>query len=498
MSDVTVTQPVTDERSTTVQLLTLAAPIIAMMISRMLMSFIDFAMVSQLGTEAQAAISPASIFVFFLGCLGLGIANGVQTFVAQSEGRGEPEQCGSYAWQGLYIAMIFAVLTLPASLTTESWYGAVARLGNHPDAVRQMQVDYVRLALWSIAPAILCISFNGFFNGVQKPWITAVAVTASLVTNVCGNWLLIFGNLGFPELGIQGAAISTVIAWCVRAGVLMLALITPRFDRQYNTRRALAPDGRKLKRLVGVGAPTSIGWLVDIGSWLVFMMLIVPMFGEAAMAASNAGFQYMHLSFMPALGIGIALCSKVGFFIGEGKPETAFRWTRVAFGLTGTYMGAIGLLFFFAGPQLTWLFNDDPEVIAAGGIILAWAAVFQVFDAMAITHMNALRGAGDTRIPAILLGTTCYTVFIGGGWALATWRPDLGLHGPWSMCTLYIIVVGLLLLWRWKGGAWRNIRLFDDHAARTVVDVPDESPLPVALDEAAVSADDAPEGTAPR
>lgn len=451
-----------EDLQATSELLRLAAPIVAMMVSRMAMTFIDFVMVSQLGTEAQAAISPASIFVFMVACVGMGIAHGVQTFVSQADGRGAPQQAGAYAWQSFYIAAIGQIVMIPVLLTTEIWFSWIAALGQHPPAVEQMEVDYIRISLWAVAPSIICIGLNGFFNGVQRPNITFLAVLASLIANVIGNWLLIYGNLGFPAMGISGAAVSTTIAWCVRATVLLIAMLQPYYHERYATRSSFPFSRQKMKGLLKIGAPTSVQWIVDIGSWSAFMTLIVPLFGTVAMAATNVGLQYMHLSFMPAIGIGIALCSQVGYAIGAGDPDKATQRTRVAFGLTVAYMGVVGILFFVLREPLMRLFNDDPDVVSAGSWVLIFAAIFQVFDAMSITYINALRGAGDTRYPAVITALCCWVVFIGGGYAIALLAPQLGLTGPWAMCTLYITLLGLLLWLRWKHGAWRRISIFEE------------------------------------
>lgn len=446
------------------ELLRLALPIIGMTVSRMAMGFIDFVMVSQLGTEAQAAISPATIFVFALACFGMGAAQSIQTFVSQADGRGEPQRAGRFAWQALYMAAFFGVLTYPVVVTTDVWYAWIAAAGNQPPRVAALVADYVRISLWSVAPAVACAGLDGFFNGVQKPRVALIATLTSLVANVIGNWLLIFGQWGFPAMGIAGAALATVIAWMVRAAILVAAMLLPEFDRRFRTRRALGLAPAELGQILRVGGPIGVQWLVDIGAWVVFMALIVPPFGTVAMAASNVALQYMHLSFMPAIGIGVALCSQVGFAIGEGRPEGAIAKTRVAMWVTGAYMGAVGLLMWLAGEPLMRLFNDDPEVIRTGRWVLIWAAIFQVFDAMGITYMNALRGAGDTRWPAIVVGLCCWVIFVGGGYAIMLVLPQLGFNGPWMVCTTYICVLGLLLWWRWHRGGWRAIRLFDETA----------------------------------
>lgn len=457
--------------SATTQLLRLALPIIGMMVSRMLIGFIDFVMVSQLGTKAQAAISPASILVFTLACVGMGVATSVQTFVSQADGRGEPRQAGAYAWQTLYIAAAAGVLTWPIATLTPVWLGWIAAVSQHDATVAALEIQYVHIALWSVPAAVLSIGLDGFFTGVQKPRVSLLAVLLSLAVNAGGNYVLIFGKLGFPEMGIAGAAVATVIAWSSRALFLAGAILLPGFDRRYKTRRSMALCSAKLAGMLRIGGPTAVQWLLDIGSWVVFMAMIMPPYGTDAMAASNVALQYMHLSFMPAVGIGIALCSQVGFAIGEGAPDRATKRTRTAMRLTGIYMGTIGLLFVLARTPLMNLLSEDPAVIAAGTWVLIGAAVFQVFDAMCITYMNALRGAGDTRWPAVMVALCCWVIFIGGGLLVGRVLPQFGLLGPWAMCAIYIIVLGLLLRWRWRGGHWRKIRLFDRPAA-------DELPVP--------------------
>lgn len=464
--------PAGQGRSPTRELLTLALPIIGMMISRMLMGFIDFVMVSQLGTVAQAAISPATIIVFAIACPGMGVANGVQTFVSQADGRGESRECGAYGWQTLYIALVAALFTWPLAETTPVWYGWITALSEREPAMAALEVTYARIAIWSVPLAVMSIGLNGFFMGVQRTRVVLVAVILSLVVNATGNYLLIFGKLGFPQMGIAGAAVATVIGWGVRCGVLVGAMLLAGIDRRYNTRRSLAWSTRKLRKLVFVGGPTAVQWLVDIGSWVVFLAMIMPPYGTYAAAASNVGLQYMHLSFMPALGIGLALCSQVGFAIGEGKPEKAAAQARVAMRLTGGYMGTIGLLFVVGGYPLMRLLSDDPEVINAGVLVLIGAAIFQVFDAMCITYMNALRGAGDTRWPAVATFLCCWGVFIGGGLAVGRMLPQAGLLGPWAMCAAYVILLGLLLRRRWRVGPWRSIRLFEEPAGAAELKAP--------------------------
>lgn len=443
------------------ELIKLSLPIIGMAISRMAMGLIDFVMVSSLGTEAQAAISPATTLVFALACIGMGASQSIQTFVSQADGRGEPHKAGGYAWQAFYIAAVFAAFTVPAVWGLDVWFAWIASKDFDP-VVAKLETDYLRIALWCVPPAVACAGLQGFFNGVQKPSIALLATIVSLGVNAVGNYALIFGHFGFPAMGIAGAAIATVFAWIARMVFMAGAMLLPRFDQRYHTRRAMALSFERISAIARIGGPVGLQWLVDIGSWVVFMNVMMPPFGKSAMAASNIAMQYMHLSFMPAIGIGMALCSQVGHAIGRGRPDHARIKAWVAMRLTGVYMGAVGVGMLAGGALLIDLFSDDPQVIQTGRMIMVWVAIFQVFDAMTITYMNALRGAGDTRWPALMVGFCCWVIFIGGGCLAVKLAPQWGVNGPWLMCTVYVIVLGVALLMRWRGGSWQRIRLFDD------------------------------------
>lgn len=472
-------------------LLRLALPIIGMTVSRMLMGFIDFVMVSMLGTEAQAAISPATIFVFVIACIGMGAAQAVQTFVSQADGRGEPGRAGAYTWQSIHLALISIVFTLPLALYVGAWYGPLGHMAQHPPAVTALEVAYLSTALWSIPPSVACAGLQGFFNGVQKSGIALIAILISLVANVIGNWALMFGHLGLPEMGIAGAGLATAISWTIRAAVMFGAMLLPKYHARFNTRDTWRLHLPYLRDLIRVGGPTSVQWLVDIGSVAVFLGVMMPFYGKVEMAAANIAIQYMHLAFMPAIGIGIALCSQVGFAIGEGQPDAVARKTRVAMNLTGSYMAVIGVLLFALRGFWMRLFNDDPAVIDAGGWVMIWVALFQVFDAMGITYMNALRGAGDTRVPAIITFVLAWGLFVGGGLAVTYGLPQFGINGPWFMFTLYIAALGLLLKWRFDTGHWRNIRLFDQpQAAREGEPIATAEPAPVMPPAAVLGAED--------
>ncbi|GMU32412.1 MAG: MATE family efflux transporter [Planctomycetia bacterium] len=436
----------------------LALPIVGSTMSGMLLGFTDFLMVSRLGTAATAAISPCTMLLYSVLCLGLGMANSVQTYAAQSMGRRRPAEAAAYAWQSVYIGGVFVLIAYPVSRLMPLLWGAVG----HEPTVQAMEVAYSQVVLWCMPPAIMCVGLEGFFNGIQRPKVALVSVLTAVGFNVLANYALIFGRLGMPEMGIRGAAVATLISWMIRLMMLGMVFLSREFRSSFRTNESWRPSGERIRAIIRLGGPTGIQWMLDVGSWFVFLTVLIAGFGTRTLAASNIALQMMHVSFMAALGIGGAVMSLVGHAIGEKKPELAAMRARAGLVLTMSYMAFIAVVFVTTGRHFVGLLSSDAEVITIGTHVLFWAAAFQIFDAMGITYVHALRGAGDTRWPSILVIICNWGVFITGGYLVSRHVPQLGYHGPWMMCTTYIILIGLALRWRFMRGAWRKIRLFTD------------------------------------
>lgn len=455
-------------RADVAKLMLLALPSIGFSLSRLLLGQMDFIMLTRTGTEPTAAIVPATFFVFLVQSFGMGVAMTTQTFVSQSMGRGQRGEGSPYVWQSLYIAAFFAAISpLAVALMPGLW-----SLIGHAPAVRELEIAYCQITLWSMALAVACAGLDGFFNGIQKPRVAFMAILAAVVVNGISNYVLIFGKLGFPAMGIRGAAIATVVAWATRAAILLGTFLTGEIAREYKTRVHWRINRARLMQMLGVGGPTGIQWLLDVGSWFVFSAWLIGRLGESVLAASNIAINYTYFSFMPAIGVGIAVSTLVGHSIGANDRPAARRYANVGMVIAGAYMALLGLVLVAGGRQLMALFSADAEVIEIGIALLIWVAVFQVFDAMQIIYTNALRGAGDTKWPAAVVALHCWVIFVGGGWLMLRVAPSWGYHGPYLMATIYIATLGCVLWWRWAKGPWERIDLLGARKAEAAADVP--------------------------
>jgi MATE family multidrug resistance protein len=197
-------------------------------------------------------------------------------------------------------------------------------------------------------------------------------------------------------------------------------------------------------------------------AWSVFGMWVMGQFGTAAMAGNNFMFQYMKVSFMPAFGISVAVTALVGRYIGMGRPDVAAQRANLAFTICAAYMLSCGLVFFFARFALISFFSRDALVVRYGAILLTFGAIYQFFDALYIVYNGALRGAGDTFVPAVATAGLNWTMTVGLAYFVAHYFPRFGVAGPWTSASLYGMILGTFIWLRFHRGAWKGIHLEAD------------------------------------
>ena len=445
-----------EDESSLKYMLKLAAPMVVTTISFTIMQFVDRYMVSRLGTEALAAILPAGFASFLPSGFAIGAMASLSTFVSQSLGRGDKRSCSNYFWQTIYIGLAYFLLVVVIMWPAAPW---IFKMMGQPEAVAEMEVIYFRIILYAHILAVINWSGNQFFMGIHRPTITMCASLSGQIVNVAANYILIFGKLGLPAMGIAGAGWGTFIGIAVAAVINMAVFLSRGMNTVFMTRRTLHLDFRKMYDLLKVGLPAGFGLMVNVAFWGMILFALVGRFGTEALAATSAVLSYTSLSIMPVVGIGTALAAAVGKTIGAGKKELATRQTRVCLRVALVYMGFVGISFFIFRDTLMAFWSSDEEVIKIGVNILICAAIYQVFHAARVIYGGALRGAGDTLWLAIV--SAVGVVILGlGGLLIVTLSVGLETLGPWIMATISIIAVGLANYWRFKSNRWMKIDLF--------------------------------------
>ena len=391
------------------------------------------------------------VFISFFG----GVLSCTNTFVSQSLGKRDYADCSSYAWQGIYIGVIGGSLFILLWPLAPYLFGA---MGHGKDIV-PLETVYFQWRLFSVSGMAVVITLSGFFQGIGRPRVNMVSAVLSNGLNIFLNWLLIFGKWGFPQMGIAGAALATSIAVGVHALILTSAFLFGALAKRFHSRAAWRWDTKRARQLWSLGWPAGLNWMLDVACWGVFMAVIVGRLGENTLAASNIAGMIMHLSFMPTMGLRIATTALVGQYAVRKDFRGARSRTRTTLIMAIGYMFVMGLIFFFFRYQLIAWFRPEPEIVELGSKALILAAIFQAFDAMCIIYSGALKGAGDTRFPAMMSILYGWVIFLPASLLMTRVLP-WGIAGAWGGATIFIIVLGVTLHWRWRRGAWEKIDIF--------------------------------------
>jgi MATE family multidrug resistance protein len=430
-------------------------------------------MVSWVGPSVFAGQSVGGLVAFLPESFAIGALSVVNTFVSQNLGARRDRRCGQYAWSGAIMVAAFMVLVLPLAAFGRQIFAAIG----HSPAVQTNEVLYFRYMILSM-PVTLSISvLEQFFYGIHRPRVVFAAAIAANALNIVGDYVLIFGKLGLPALGLRGAAIATMSCWGVQLTILASVFLSGRMHARYATRNARAARLWQCKDIVRIGWPAGLNFIIDIACWNVFTVFLVGRFGTGQLAAANVAARYISLSFMPAVGISVAATALVGRYVGEGRLHLARLRVRTAAVAAVIYMGVCGAAFLAFRHNLIGAFVnigdqraaaegiDLSSIVTYGGRIMVCAAVFQMFDAIGIVYTGALRGAGDTRWPLVVSGVMAVVMLVGGATAMVLLLPQLQSLGPYLAATAYIIALGGVMFWRFRSGTWEKIDLLGDPAA---------------------------------
>ena len=444
-----------------VELLTLAAPTVAQMLGYVLMQFTDTLMLSRLGGVEPTAVGNAGMFAFAVISLGFGTMWVVNTLVSQAFGRGDAPACGRYLWAGVWFGLAYGLVALAAIPLGRP----VFDLAGHEPRLAALEADYLTINLWFTAPRLIAAAGGQFLLAVDRPWRVLVATLAAVGANAGANWVLIFGHLGFEPMGVAGAAWGTNVGGLVELAVIAAMVFGSRtVRRDYGVTR-VGLRWAEIKTLLRVGLPSGAQVTADVLAWSVFGMVVLNAFGTAAMTANTFMTRYMVLAFMPAFGMSAAVTALVGRYLGRGDPAAAAHRAHLAFKLTTAYMLSCGVAFLLFRRPLIAVFTDDPEILALGATLMLFAAAYQFFDSTYIIYNGALRGGGDTFVPAVATVVLCWGLIVGVAWAVAVNLPQLGPAGPWTVCTVYGVCLGTFMAIRFRSGKWRAIEIDRETAA---------------------------------
>jgi MATE family multidrug resistance protein len=333
---------------------------------------------------------------------------------------------------------------------------AVAAPGDSP-LVRELGTRYLQVRVFEIPLVMFSAVVWGFLVGRGDSRTPMILAWLTVLLNIFLDWVLVLGNLGAPALGVAGAAYATVLANGFNA-VLSAFILWSGPNRQiFATARAHLASWPEVRSVLRIGLPLGLGDFIEIASFTAFFALIARL-GTDILAANQIALQYMSISFMFGVAIGMATSSLVAQYLGAKQADVAEKVGYRACLLAMAGMGIIGLSYLIAPTVLIRTFSAEESVITAGVTILRLVALYQVFDAVSIVLAGALNGAGDTRFTMLARALFAWGVFIPLVWVLI-FPLETGVWGAWLAALFYLGGLGAIYLIRFRSEHWRAIEL---------------------------------------
>ena len=441
-------------------LLTLAWPIVVSRSSQVVVGISDAVMVAHLGEGALAATTAGALNAFALFILPMGIVFIVSSFSSQLLGKGDLAGARRYGYYGLAVAaatQVLGVLAIPAA----AW--AIGLLDYGPEVAGPM-TGYLAMRLWSGGGAIGLEALGNYYGGLGNTRLPMRASVAAMATNVLLNWVLIDGHLGAPPMGVEGAALASVLS----TSLAFLGLLGVFLADGRRTGPVLARlRGGEMLRMLRFGIPSGLNWFFEFLAYVFFVNVVVGGLGTTSLAALMAVLQLNSVSFMPAFGLASAGAILVGQSIGAGDRDGVPRIVRLTFAAAGSWQGLVGLAYLLVPGLLFAPFARDPAsaegLLAAGTRLLALSAAWQLFDAAVASLAESLRAAGDTAFTLWARVVVAWVLFVPGSW-ITVRVLDGGDVAAVSWLVLYLAALSLALLLRFRSGAWRRIELVEPSA----------------------------------
>jgi MATE family multidrug resistance protein len=442
------------------ELLLVSVPLILSAGSSSIQQFIDRVFLSHWSPVSVAAGMPAGALNFSFLCIFMGTAFYCGTFISQYQGAKRNDQIGPAMWQGVWIGLVGAIAMIPPIIFAPGFFAFF----NHPPAVIAEEVIYFRILTLGTFPIVASSALSCFFSGRGDTWtVLWVNLTISIVNAVL-DYAMIFGHGPFPAMGIEGAAIATVIAHSVALVIYLVLVLRPKNQTVFHTRSGWRFNPELMRRLLRFGLPSGLHWFVDIAGFTVFNLLLGQL-GVVALAATNIAFQIDLLGLIPMTGIGIGVSILVGKYIGAGQVEDAERagWSGMKMALL--YIIPLSTAYVLLPDLFLLPFREaggkNNEVLAVASSLLVFAAVVSIFDAVAIATSSAIKGAGDTHFVVWLLAITSPFCLILPTWlALSVFH--CGLFAVWTIAITYWCSLAIGFFLRFRQGKWKTMKVIEE------------------------------------
>lgn len=406
--------------------LSLGLPIVLSLLAQQMLGFIDTVMAGRLSAIDLAAVAVGRslfmpVFIFVMGIL---IA--INPIVAQYFGAKKAEEIGRAVWQGLIVSQCLAI---PGFFLLRNIHGVMGLMNIDPEIIPISQ-GYLNAISWCLPAAFAYQTLRFFNEGVSISRPNLLFMVAAIPINFLGNYLLMYGNLGFPRLGAPGAGWATTLVWWCLLILMLIFTVRMRHIEHFKIfQRISLPKWKYVRDILVVGIPNGISLGMEVAMFAI-ASLIIGSLGVSPVAGHQIAINVASVFFMVPLGIAFATTSRVGFAVGEQKFHRVRVVGNIGHAITILSMCFSASMMLLFPETIVGIYTTDPAVSEVAVQLLFLAAIFQLSDGLQASAAGALRGLKDTRIPMVVNFIAYWIIGIPFGYYLGITR-GFGARGLW-------------------------------------------------------------------
>jgi MATE family, multidrug efflux pump len=445
--------------STLQRLLIIAFPMVISQASDTVMLFVDRLFLSRLGEEYLAASMSGGLTQFMVSAFFIGTISYITAIVAQYYGAKNLKKCSQATFQAIALSVFSYPILLVISPLARFFFIASGQ------STMQVELAYVYFQTLIFGSIFLMLRYAlaGFFIGIGRTTVVMIANMVGMLVNIPLNYVLIYGKLGLPALGLQGAAIGTIIGNMTIFIILISFYLRGKNRTDFATHKALKLNRNLLKTLLHFGVPAGLEMFMNIAAFNLFVQAMHS-YGTKVAAAVTIAFNWDVVAFIPMLGMGYAVTALVGQNIGAGDYNEARRSTYMGLKTAWVYSISMVIIFLIAAKGMVGLFvsgfeGDSEEITALALTMLRLVSIYIMADSAQIVFVGALRGAGDTKW-VMKVSVAFHWIFA----LVAILLIKVGRVNPvlvWICFIVFLITLGFTTFFRFRSGKWREISVIN-------------------------------------
>jgi MATE family multidrug resistance protein len=444
------------DRATLKELLRLAYPMIISQGAFAVMIFTDRYFMSLVSPTHMGASLGGGVASFFCMSLFIGVLSYSNALTAQYFGRKQFDKCSRVVTQGLLLTLFFAPLLVAIGYLS---LGSFEFMGHAPEQA-VLAKQYFIILIWGASFSLAKTCIASYFSGIGRTYIVMIADTVGVAINIPLTWALIFGYGEVPALGIAGAAYATIISSLISLLIFCYFYLETHHATSFRVKQSFQLDRGILRRFVRLGFPSGIEMFLNVAAFNLFLLMFQS-YGIAESASAAIVFNWDIVSFVPMIGLNVAIISLIGRYIGAGDTTLMSQVIRISFILGLGYSSVLALLFYLGREPLVAIFlatGSSGEIRTLASFMMIGLATYVMADATILIAGGALRGAGDTRWLMWASVLIHWLMLLVQYFVIKVW--ELGPKVSWVVFVAMILITAIIYLLRLTSSRWRTPEAF--------------------------------------